>query len=314
MTEVSIIEQIKEKTMKANQDNVTRTEAYEQFYKCYPEVQWALLAGAVSRNAGWNMCDLEGTYFTKALSLFERRRIFLLYERANWLIFSDAYPQLLIYEYSKTIGKPCFDLFSHFYCSTFMEKEWMNFWQKGDKQRLAKALIINEQFLIQEPVIENTYFKQQVFHSFHYRLQELCQFNFVLFPTLNGQLYGYDISHFEEVKERIKLGYGLYKLLFHPLQYTSFLKFFNQVPHTGSRWDYEVYIEGKVKKDTPSLQDVYPVIPHRRTRKILGIDDVENQESYFLLSSSVALENRQTSFLLKQRQLHFLLSFQQILS
>ncbi|UTW69707.1 DUF2515 family protein [Anaerobacillus sp. HL2] len=41
--------------------------------------------------------------------------LFLTYERANWLIFSDAYPQLLLYEKSKQLQKPCFHLLKFFH-------------------------------------------------------------------------------------------------------------------------------------------------------------------------------------------------------
>lgn len=62
----------------------------------------------VSRNAGWNMCELEGKWFPQALEPETRKQLFLTYERANWLIFQDAYPQLLLYDYSTKLNTPMF--------------------------------------------------------------------------------------------------------------------------------------------------------------------------------------------------------------
>lgn len=57
--EQKLIQQIQEKTQVLNRNNVTRTMAYYDFYRDHPEIHWALLAHLVSRNAGWNMTDLD---------------------------------------------------------------------------------------------------------------------------------------------------------------------------------------------------------------------------------------------------------------
>ena len=63
-----LLHTIKEQTKLLNQNNVTRTRAYFQFHKKYPEIHWALLGHMVSRNGGWNMTDLKGDLYTKLLS------------------------------------------------------------------------------------------------------------------------------------------------------------------------------------------------------------------------------------------------------
>lgn len=313
MLETAIINEIIEKTKMANRDNITRTEAYAQFYFRHPEIQWSLLASIVSRNAGWNMCDLEGNYFPRVLSSLERKRIFLLYEKANWLIFSDAYPQLLLYEYSKQHQKPYFHLCIHFYISRFMEKEWQQFWVDREEKRLVKSLIMNEQYLIQQPIIEDTYFKQTVFRTVYYRIQEIFQFSYVIFPTYNGKLYGCSVQRFEDAKERVTLGYKLYSLLFHPLIYKEVIRFMQRVKHTGSRHDYEQLLPLKLHKDTPHLRDVYPVIPHQRTKKIVGVDGIKNDSEYLHFTPHLLIEEVTEHFLLKQQQLRLFISFQSIL-
>lgn len=99
--EQQVVETIRLKTKQLNIDNISRTEAYATFYNNHPEVKWSFLASMVSRNAGWNMCDLQGKWFPELLSIETRDLLFLTYERANWLIFQDAFPQLLLYEISK---------------------------------------------------------------------------------------------------------------------------------------------------------------------------------------------------------------------
>lgn len=90
--EQNLIKKINTLTEKWNKDNISRTKAYEYYYSIHPEIKWAFLAGMVSRNAGWNMCDLEGKWMPKIVSPRFQHVLFITYERANWLIFHDAYP------------------------------------------------------------------------------------------------------------------------------------------------------------------------------------------------------------------------------
>ena len=92
------------------------------------EIHWSFLASMVSRNAGWNMCDLEGKWFPIFYEKEMRERLFLTYERANWLIFQDAFPQLLLYQYSTKVKQAMFHLLKYFHVSSFMEREWNYFW------------------------------------------------------------------------------------------------------------------------------------------------------------------------------------------
>ncbi|UTW69708.1 DUF2515 family protein [Anaerobacillus sp. HL2] len=58
-----IVETIKLKTDVGNKHNISQTIFYDQFYLKHKEIIWAYLASFVSRNAGWNMTDLEGEIF-----------------------------------------------------------------------------------------------------------------------------------------------------------------------------------------------------------------------------------------------------------
>ena len=71
-----LLQQIKEKTNLLNINNITRTQAYWDYYLRHPEIHWALLAHMVSRNAGWNMTDLKGTLLPRLLTEKERISFF----------------------------------------------------------------------------------------------------------------------------------------------------------------------------------------------------------------------------------------------
>ncbi|HAM81152.1 DUF2515 family protein [Ornithinibacillus bavariensis] len=250
------------KTRKHNIDNISRTKAYQRFYFKYPEIKWALLASIVSRNAGWNMTDLYLTPYKEILGEHQRMRLFMTYERANWLIFSDAYPQLILYEISLRQNRPLFHLLSEIQVSNFMIQEWNYFWKNKDRNRLMTSLIINEQNVIQKPVIAQPFFKKKVFLSVPYQLQNYIMLNAVLLPTLNGKIYGGYVRGFTNLTNRITLGKRLASQLFHPGIHKEILDFIRFVEHTGSRYDYEKYTYYHFPK-SPLLRTIYPIIDHQ---------------------------------------------------
>ncbi|HWO76357.1 MAG TPA: DUF2515 family protein [Bacillus sp. (in: firmicutes)] len=262
VTDEEIIHLISYQVNQSNLDNISRTKAYAQFFQSHPEIRWAFLASMVSRNTGWNMCDLEGEWHPKLLSKHFRYQLFLTYERANWLIFQDAYPQLLVYHYMTNIKRNLFHILPKFNVSQFMVREWRNFQQNKDEERLLFALIVNEQHLIQRPVIDNPIFKKHVFKTKLFGLQDSFHYSCVLFPTKSGKLYGSSVSQFRNHKERIKLGKRLASILFAPNLLPAFLAFSNETEPTGSRWDYEQYQGKKKFRTTPFLRTTFPVIHH----------------------------------------------------
>ncbi|MET3696076.1 uncharacterized protein DUF2515 [Bacillus oleivorans] len=274
-----LIELISDQVKKANLDNISRTKAYAQIFQEHPELKWAFLASMVSRNAGWNMCDLEGEWYPKLLSNPFRYQLFLTYERANWLIFQDAYPQLLVYHYMTIVKRNLFHILPVFHVSQFMVREWQNFFKYKNEERLLFALIVNEQHLIQRPVIENPIFQQRVFKTKLFGLQDSFHYSCVLFPTRTGKLYGSSVSQFRNHRERIKLGKRLASILFSPALLPEFLAFSNDTEPTGSRWDYEQYQDNKKFRTTPFLRAAFPVIQHT-----IENTDARNWEKYFRIS------------------------------
>jgi Protein of unknown function (DUF2515) len=256
------IEDINNLVNRYNQDNISRTTAYQTFFLLHPEIKWSFLASMVSRNAGWNMTDLKGDIFPRLLSPATCDLLFMTYERANWSIFQDAFPQLLLYHYSTIYKKKMFHLFHDFHISNFMEEEWNRFWEERDERRLVQSLIINEQHIIQEPVIEHELYKRKVFGTSIFFIEDHLHFSSVLFPTLQGELYGASVHGFRKVQNRIKLGNILFELLFHPDYHCYFLEFALKVEHTGSRGDYEIFCRGVPDTKTPVLHQVYGMVSH----------------------------------------------------
>ncbi|WP_340689503.1 DUF2515 family protein [Halobacillus kuroshimensis] len=242
--EKKLLETIRYKTKKANQNNVTRTKAYLDFFLIHPEIHWALLAHLVSRNAGWNMTDLKGTYLPKLLTAKEAVDFYMFLERGNWLIFQDAYPQLLLYEYSRKRGEPLWHLLPSLNVSAFMRPFWERFWESGCSEEITKALIVNEQHYIENRVLNNSLYMHTVMDKVMFKLQELMSMNHILFPYLTPvqkriKLTGGTVHHFTSVNKRVSLGRSLYDLLYSiESRLESIILWAESRPHTGSRADY----------------------------------------------------------------------------
>ena len=120
VVEQQILKRIVAQTQLDNRNNVTRTHAYWACYRDFPELHWALLAHMVSRNGGWCMTDLRGELLPHLLNNQATGHLFSFLERANALIFQDAYPQLLLYAESKRRKLSLFHLLPHLQISAWM--------------------------------------------------------------------------------------------------------------------------------------------------------------------------------------------------
>lgn len=253
-SDIKIINEIKEETNRLNLNNVTRTGAYLDFYIKNPEVHWAFLAHLVSRNGGWNMTDIKGSLLEDLLDNDEKTNFFLFLETANWTIFNDAYPQLLLYERSKVKGKSYFHLLPQLNVSSFMNPIWEEFYHTRNSQLLTISLIINEQQHLETKVMSNPYFKEKVLNSWQYKFQELFHLTQVFFPYGSQKkiyrLAGRKVVDFTDVNNRIAVGKELYAVLFGiPKVYNTAVQFAKKVPHSGSRADYweNVYTKRPLK-------------------------------------------------------------------
>ncbi|MDU0203064.1 DUF2515 family protein [Paenibacillus sp. MAH-36] len=259
--ETRIVDDIRARTRKENRNNVTRTMAYWACYQKYPELHWALLAHMVSRNGGWNMTDLHGDLLPHLIDADQAEHLFAFLERANGLIFHDAYPQLLLYEESKKREKKLFHLLPHLDISSWMVPVWHEFWTSPDSAALTIALIVNEQNYIEQRIVQKDQFRQTVLNKALFKAQGWLQMNQVAFPywsesTETGspqpRLAGLILENFASLAERIALGKGLYALLIGaPEVLQGVLRFAASTPHTGSRADYWPHLFTPIQKASP---------------------------------------------------------------
>ncbi|MCD1259806.1 DUF2515 domain-containing protein [Paenibacillus athensensis] len=275
--ERQIAARIREQTARHNRNNVTRTEAYWEIYSSHPELHWALLAHMVSRNGGWSMTDLRGELLPRLLSRRTTEALFALLERANALIFQDAYPQLLLYRESRRRGRSLAHLLPHFGVSAFMTPVWQQFWTYGESAPLTVALIINEQHYIEQRVVRSPHFQASVLDTLLFKTQGWLQLNPVVFPyeTTAGsgtpepssdlrksggeagslRLAGLILENFSNLTERIEFGKKLYALLFGiPAVHRGVVAFAEQTPHTGSRADYWPHLFAATRKTAPEAK------------------------------------------------------------
>ncbi|WP_110112233.1 DUF2515 family protein [Bacillus sp. CGMCC 1.16541] len=268
--DVAIVKEIRTQTTLHNQDNITRTNAYLQFYKRNPEIHWALLAHLVSRNGGYHMTDLKGNLLESVLSSNRKQAYFEFLERANALIFQDAYPQLLLYEESKRQMKNFFHLLPVFHVSRFMQMMWNHYVKTMNHSLLTLCLITNEQHYIDKRVIHHPIYHKQVVDTWQFTLQEFFGFTRVLFPFYKNdkvRLTGVTVQQFDSVNKRIEVGKSLYSLLFsHPDILKGATVFTNTHVHTASRSDYAPFLFSTHKKEkriySPTLPTAWPIVRH----------------------------------------------------
>lgn len=245
---------IRTATDRANRNNLTRTAAYWELFVQAPELHWALLAHLVSRNGGYNMTDLRGEPLGASFQAEEAERLFQFLERANFLIFRDAYPQLLLYLASRDAGRKLFHLLPYFGVSQFMGVVWERFWDSNDSELLTMALVVNEQNYIEQRVVCNPQYRP-VTTSLAFKLQTAFNLTQVVFPfeQLSAkpevQLAGQAVDTFLSLTERIDTGRRLYAILYGRSDvYEGVRRFAERAPHTASRSDYWPHLYNAMRR------------------------------------------------------------------
>lgn len=254
-----LINKIKKETIRHNLNNITRTKAYLDFFINHREIHWAFLAHMVSRNGGYNMTDLKGALIGDLIDNEKRKILFHFLERANALIFQDAYPQLLLYEESRKENKSFFHLLPAFQISRFMIPIWEHFLVHFNSKMLTLALITNEQHYVEKQLMSKKTTKESIFHTLTYILQEGMGLTYVAFPfkrypfLRSYSLTGIKIHEFSSVNERIIIGKKLYSILFSKLHFGSIYHFAHTISHSGSRSDYWPHIFTHNKRETEKV-------------------------------------------------------------
>jgi hypothetical protein len=186
---------------------------------------------------------------------------FAFLERCNWLIFHDAYPQLLLYKVMKREAADLTPLLPKLGVSRFMVPIWRGFLRNGNARRLARALIVNEQQYIEQRVVRHSDYRSEVLQSFPFLAQDVLSLNKVLLPYREHadderpRLTGVCVKHFASLEARINVGKTLYHLLFADgKRLRAFTAWATRVPHTGSRADYWPHLFTPVRQ-SPAEQE-----------------------------------------------------------
>ena len=307
LKEQDLLTKIRNKTASLNRNNVTRTQAYLDFYLKHPEVHWSFLAHMVSRNGGWNMTDLKASHISTLLSYEKATILFRFLEKANHLIFQDAYPQLLLYEESKKTGRPLFHLLSELLVSPFMNPIWSLFWKnRSKKELLTVSLIINEQNFIEANLLQNPYFQQKVLSSLTYQLQEKLGYTLVVFPYRKGSntlLTGLGVQQFSNLSNRIEIGKKLYVLLFNNEDVLQgALRFSKERFHTGSREDYLPAVfsskSSSRKIYSPTIDAAWTDLDHPPIVPVAWFKDIQEVIKFFHIPASMEPADMEKTHLL----------------
>lgn len=260
----ALVAKIREQTAKLNRNNVTRTQAYLHFYQEHEEIHWALLAHLVSRNGGWNMTDLRGEWLPFLMDESSIQSYFWFLERCNWLIFHDAYAQLLLYAEMKRTKRDLTSLLAPLGVSTFMRVFWQAFLTTQDSAKLTKALIVNEQQYIEQRVVQKPITVHRIFSTLTFFTQSWFSLTQILFPYKEHptdkrlQLVGMTVHDFPSLSARIAIGKALYELLYkNTVRLNSIRQFAFRIPHTGSRADYWPHLFTPVKPSSVNYEHVY---------------------------------------------------------
>jgi hypothetical protein len=293
--DTALVKSIRTETAKWNRNNKTRTEAYWAFYNKHPEIHWAFLAHMVSRNGGYHMTDLKGSTMDHLINEGDQLKYFYFLERANSAIFMDAYPQLLLYEYSKRLKISLRKFLRSFHVSRFMYPIWEFFEREQNSILLTVAMIINEQKMLEERIIKHSR-HAEIFQRIDFQLQEFFGFTTVIFPYKQkpGGMYsltGLTVTRFADPYMRIMTGKILYSLLFQKQTiFQGINDFAKKMPHTGSRADYwkaiytnEKTIGGSEAIYSPVLHDAWPdksIFPVPYSDWFTKESDINNLETF----------------------------------
>ncbi|MCW5770191.1 MAG: DUF2515 family protein [Rhodospirillaceae bacterium] len=263
MNEAEIVAEILDLTEAENQDNISRTLAYQNYHLCNPELGWPLLASLVSRNAGYLMTDLHCDPVAAILPEPIRASFFAALEACNSAIFLDAYPQLLLYEKAKRIGRPLLHLLEQVCSSRSIAPYWREFHAGGPVCRLDLALIVNEQCHIERRVFADPA-RGGCFSSALFAAAMRGGAFRLVFPGIGRDeptLREVAVRRFVPLDARIAMGRRLYGMLFSNAAGDAISAWVRQRPdHTGSRADYAPELFRGVGRSSPALRSCWPPV------------------------------------------------------
>lgn len=235
-----------------NRDNVSRTDSYLELYAFLRgrgrDLPWILMAHLVSRNAGYLMSDLarqlDGKLGADPAIAAPMRTLFVLLERANWLIFHDAWHHLLHHLLGRT------DDLTSPRTPRFMIDAWRRH-ERGasDARELVLDLVHNEQHLIEHRAVHHPHLAAGA--RLLALIEQTGKEKPLHFPLPDAP--SIVVGGFAQVARRIDTGRRIFdEVLADPARRAALLDWALAHPHTGSRAVYG-------GKPGPTVREAWPL-------------------------------------------------------
>lgn len=224
-----------------NRDNVTRTESYLELYAYTrenpPDLPWLLMAHLVSRNGGYMMSDVAesiarggGAFTHEALV-----SLFAMLERANFLIFYDAWHHVLLHLLGRSREA------SPVRVTRFAREAWVRYESApeardpaGAEKQLVRDLVTNEQNFIERRVVHAPRFaKALAIVEFGEWLGREAP---IVLPDRSRTI---QVGRFGSLARRIEVGWRIFdEVLADRAERERLFAWAMAHPHTGSRAVY----------------------------------------------------------------------------
>lgn len=227
-----------------NVDNVSRTHSYLELYTYTrehgPELPWLFMAHLVSRNAGYTMTDLARALDDERTPREGPMRdgifnFMAMFERANYLIFHDAWFHVLHHLLGRSAQLPVGRT------PAFVREAWPRYEaaaRAGVDAALERALVLdlvhNEQHFIERRVVHNP--RYQAGMMLLSMMESSGREKPLVFPVGDAQIR---VGKFAEIGRRIATGAIIFdEVLADRSQRDAAWAWAMQHPHTGARSVY----------------------------------------------------------------------------
>lgn len=234
-----------------NHDNVARTDSYLELYSMTCErgadFPWLLLAHLVSRNAGYMMTAVARSIDDerRGFSIEALEQLFLFLERANYLIFYDAWHHVLMHLLGRTCELQPPRVSSHM-CAAY-QRHGAAVESAEAERALVVDLVTNEQNLIEHRVVHHARFEAAL--ALVTFFEAVGADRSLVFGETDSQVR---VRRFERLERRIDAGMRMFDtMLADRSKRRTLHRWATGHPHTGSRSDYG-------GRTGPPLRDVWP--------------------------------------------------------
>ncbi len=222
-----------------NQDNVARTASYLELYaltrETGRELPWILMAHLVSRNGGYMMSDVAFARASgqSAFTHAALEELFLFLERANYLIFFDAWYHVLHHLLGRSTEAAR--------ATRFTQAAWLRYEAAAAdvvtpalERALVEDLVTNEQRFIEHRVVHHSRFERA--RAIVGVLESVGGEGPLIFPGCEAKI---KVGGFALVKKRIAAGMRIFdEILANRDWREEIFRWALAHPHSGSRAVY----------------------------------------------------------------------------